>query len=630
MPNGFFGRLLEVDLSAGSFTPLEVPAAWYREFLGGSGLAARLLLPELGPGTDPLAPETPVAVIAGLLTGLPVATACKVAVCGLSPLTGIWNEAVGGGHWPSALRGSGFDGLVLRGQAPAPVYLVLDDEGPRLLPATDLWGRDTFEVAELLGQRHGAKARVASIGPAGEHGVRYASLMLDGRTARAVGRGGMGAVLGAKRLKAIVALGRQQPEVHDRDALRKLLVDVAAPLRRNASVLHEFGTAGGVEAVEFWGDLPVQNWQGGAWKEGASKTCGQAYLPRALDRHHACANCPLRCSKLIRLDEGPHAPLAGHGPEYETLAGFGANCLNDDPDVIMAANEACNRLGLDTISAAAMVAFALEARERGLLSEADGDGLSLQWGDAASILGLLPRIARREGLGDLLAEGSRIVAQRLGGLAPELAVETKGLEFPLHDPRAFPSMAVHYATENRGACHLNGLTYFVGRGLAVPELGITEAVEPTDSEGKVQLARTMQDFLGLFNPLGLCKFLFLGKVGPVEVARWVTAATGWSDVDAAELQRLGERQFNLKRLFNVRLGVSRKDDTLPPRLLSHGRPSGKSAGVLPHLGEQLHHYYRQRGWSPEGIPLPETLARCGLSELAALPLPHPTSAPWPR
>ena len=625
MPNGFFGELLAVDLTTGALARQPVPPKWYRQFLGGSGLAARLLLPELSPGLDPLAPEAPLALVAGLLTGLPVATACKLSVCGLSPLTGIWNEATGGGHFPAALRGCGVDGLVLRGQARSPVYLLLDESGGRLLPADDLWGQDTFVTAELLEERHGRGARVACIGPAGEHGVRFAALMLDGRIARAVGRGGTGAVFGAKRLKAIVAVGKRQPEVHDRETLRRLLVEAAAPLRANAPGLHQYGTPGAVEAVEFWGDLPIKNWQLGSWKEGASKTCGQAYLPRTLDRHHACANCPLRCSKLIRLDVGPHAPLAGHGPEYETVAGFGANCLNDDPDVILAANEACNRLGLDTISAAAMVAFALEARERGVLGPEEAGGLSLRWGDPATILGLLPQIAHRQGVGDLLAEGSRRAAARLGGPATELAIETKGLEYAFHDPRAFPSMAVHYATANRGACHLDGLTYFIGRGVTAPELGFAEPLEPSDPADQARLARTMQDFLGLFNPLGLCKFLFLGKVGPTLVARWLAAATGWQ-VAPDELARLGERQFQLKRLINVRLGVSRQDDRLPRRLANHPRPDGKAAGVLPDLEAQLRAYYAQRGWSPEGVPLPETLSRLGLAELATTPIPGESPA----
>ncbi|MBM4319665.1 MAG: aldehyde ferredoxin oxidoreductase family protein [Deltaproteobacteria bacterium] len=629
MADGFHGRLLRVDLGTGTSEELVVPAEWYRRFLGGSGLAARLLFDELerGRGRDPCAAESTICVVAGLLTGLPVAAACKLSVCGRSPLTGIWNEATAGGHFPAGLRATGFDGLLLTGEAPSPAYLLLDGRRAELCDAGDLWGLDTFAVEEQLAERHGPGARVACIGPAGERQVRFAALMLDGRSARAAGRGGMGAVFGAKRLKAIVVRGKERPAVHDPAGLRALLGEQAEPLRALVPSLHDFGTGGGVEAVEFWGDLPIRNWQLGSWKEGAKKTCAQHYLPLTLERHHACHACPLRCSKLVRLQEGPYAGLHGHGPEYETIAGFGSNCENDDFSVIMAANDYCNRMGLDTISASALVAFAMEAGERGLLTPADTAGLPLAWGDPATILGLLELTAERRAIGDLLAEGVRRAAARLGNNAEELAVHTKGMEYPLHDPRAFTSMAVHYATANRGACHLDGLTYFVGRGVPVPDLGYTEPQEPADEAGKALRAGEMQNYLNLFNPLGLCKFLFLARVGPRLISRWLQLATGW-ETSPEELLQAGERQVQLKRLINVRLGISRKDDTLPPRLLSHARPDGRSAGQLPHLGAQLNEYYRLRGWTPEGIPTPATLERHGLAELAdGLPVGWGRAAP---
>ncbi len=621
MSAGFHARLLSVDLSTGDIGEQAVPPEWYRTFLGGSGLAARLLYGELTPQLEPLAPEAPLAFVAGLLAGLPCATACKVCVCGKSPLTGIWNEATAGGLWPAALRATGYDGIVVRGAASQPTVLVVEGRQARLEPAGDLWGQDTFATHDALVERHGAKARVASIGPAGEAKVRFASIMMDGRVARAAGRGGMGAVMGSKLLKAVVVRGKTPPEAHDLPGLKALNRGEWPEIRANAKGLRDFGTSGGVEAVEFWGDLPIKNWQLGSFTEGARKTTAQTYFPEVLDRHRACSSCPIRCAKDVHVRQGPHAGDKGHGPEYETLAGFGANCLNDDPHVIIAANDLCNRNGLDTISASGLVAFALEACERGLVGPGDAEGLSLAWGDADSILGLLDQITHRRALGDVLAEGARLAAERLGGNAVEFAVHTKGMEYPLHDPRAFVSMAVHYATTHRGACHLDGLTYFLGRGIPLPDMGYTEPPDPASQDGKAKIAYDLQNFLGLHNPLGLCKFLFLARVGPSGLARWIGYVTGW-DVDQAELLRTGERLAQLKRLINVRLGISRKDDTLPPRLASHARPTGRSAGQLPHIGRMLHEYYQLRGWTPEGIPTAETLEAFDLGDLGpAAPLP---------
>ena len=611
MGSGFHGKLLEVDLNTGAFKDSLIPEAFYRAYLGGSGLAAHLLYDELDPAIDPLDPANPMMVITGLLTGTVVPTACKVSVCGRSPLTGIWGEATGGGHWPTHLRLTGYDGIIFRGRAKGPVYLLLDGAQVALHSADELWGQDTFTVNDRLKERHGRNVHVASIGVAGEKLVRFAGLMLDGRNARSAARSGLGALMGSKNLKAIVVRGSSRLSIFDDQGIKDEVRAKNPFIRKNAAGLRNFGTGGGVEAVEFWGDLPIKNWQLGSWKEGASKICAQTYLPKTLDRHYSCASCPIRCSKRVKLEEGPYAGVRSNVPQYETLAGFGSNLLCDDPDVIMAANEYCNLVGMDTISASGVVAFALEAYERGILNAEDTGGLALDWSKGESIMGLLELIAERRLVGDLLAEGVALAAARLGQNSEEFAIHTKGMEYALHDPRAFTSMAVHYATANRGACHLDGLTYFLGRGIPLEDMGYTAPQDPGSNDGKAQITYDMQNFLEVFNPLGLCKFLFLGRIGPKSIAQWLSRITGW-EIDQEELLKLGERLVNLKRMYNVKLGVSRKDDVLPPRLAAQARPDGRSAGQLPHLGKMLHEYYQLRGWDPEGVPTVETLKRLGL------------------
>ncbi len=611
MTYGWWGRLLEIDLTRRNFWEREIPPEEMRLYAGGSGLAASVLFREFN-GSDPLSPDNPLVFMPGLLTGTLVPAASRTTVCSRSPLTGIWDESNVGGYWGAELKSAGWDGIIVRGKADCPYYLYISDDEVEFRDAGHLWGKDTFESEEGLKAETDPKAKVAAIGPAGEKQVLVAGIMFDGRLGRAAGRGGLGAVMGAKNLKAIAVRGTRRVPIHDAAGLKALLKQEIPIIREKTAGMTQFGTAGGVLAVEAWGDLPIKNWRLGSWEEGAKKTTGQTWLPKTLESHHSCYGCPIRCSKLIKLDSGPYAGIRGHFPEYETLAGFGANCLNDDAEVIMAANDLCNRYGLDTISTSAAVAFAMELYEKGIITKEDTDGLEVTWGSAEAILTLIRQIAEKEGFGLTLGKGTRNAALEIGQNAIEYSIQTKGLEFAFHDPRAFTSMAANYATENRGACHLGALTYFLGRGIQVPDLGYTEPPDVLSNDGKGKIAYDMQNYMSIFNPMGLCKFLFLASVGPTQIAGWVRAVTGW-DMTPDEIMKLGERVFNLKRMYNVRLGISRKDDTLPPRLLTHARPSGKSQGSLPHLGKMLDEYYKLRGWSEEGIPTRATLEVLGLT-----------------
>ncbi len=612
-----------------------------RRYLGGSGLAARMLYEELDPAIGPLAPESPLAFVNGLLTGTPVICCNKVCVCARSPLTGIWGEARAGGFFGAELARTGIGGIVFRGQASEPVYLWIHDGQAELRPAKHVWGRDTFESAEMLRAETDPKAQVGAIGPAGERLVRFACVMFGGREARAAGRTGMGAVMGAKRLKAIVVRGTGSVEVARLDELRAAMRAENPKARDDAGRLREFGTAGGVPFVEAAGDLPIKNWQLGSWEEGAKKIAPQTSFPRTLAGHYACFACPIRCGKRIRIPDGPHAGLEGHAPEYETTAGFGPLVLNDDPDAIAAANELCNRYGLDTISASGAIAFAFEAAERGLLSAewaavpnrsvgsvgsvgSDGsDGSSRSappgpaWGDGEAILSLVHQIARREGIGKLLGEGVRRAAEALGGEAASFAIHTKGLEYPFHDPRAFISMAADYATGSRGACHMESFSYMQGFGAPMPDFGIERgSVEPHEHEGAARLAVLTQNLMTVYDALGMCKFVSRNGTGPTKLAHWLSLATGW-DVSAEELMAAGERLFNLKRAYSLRCGIRREDDRLPDRFLHLDRKTGGAAGSLPDMARLLPEYYALRGWDEQGFPTADTLRRLGLDDVAA-------------
>ncbi len=615
---GANGVLFDVDLTERTVERVPMDPEDVRRFGGGSGVACAMMMRERDPATiDPMGPENTMYFIVGTLvsTGAPVTP--KLLVSARSPLTGIWGEAAGGGTFPALLKNCGIDGFIVRGVASSPVYFVVDEDGLTIHDADDVWGLDTFETHDLLLARHGKRGRACSIGPAGERGVRFASIMLDGEDARAAGRCGMGTVMGSKNLKAVYASGRKKPELFDRPALKASVKEERADILAATKGLTDWSTAGGVEAVEYHGDLPVKNWQLGSWKEGAQKIAGQTFMTKFPTKHGTCNLCPVRCHKRVDIDppEEGRKPKYSHGPEYETLAGFGSNLLIDRPEDIILGNQIANRLGMDTISAAGVIGFAFEMYDRGLITDQDTNGLALTWGSGEALTTLLTRIGNRDGdLATLLGEGSKRAAASFGGEAHKYTIEVKGLELPYHDPRAHVSMAPNYATASRGACHLDSLTYFIGRGVPAPDLGYTEPFKDHDSNKEMaELCYTAQNYLAMFNPLGLCKFLFLGRAGPTLLAHWLNLATGL-EMDRDGFMETGERILQLKRLYSVRCGVTKKDDTLPHRLLNEAQPDGMAAGVLPNLDLMLTELYRLRGWDDDGIPTAETVERFGLQE----------------
>lgn len=619
----YAGKLLRIDLTDSHWREEEIADEIVRNYLLGSGLAAKLYYDEMDPSIAPLDADNPLYVFNGLLTGTFSPAGCRSSWCGRSPLTGIWNEANMGGHWGAELRFSGHDGLVFTGRAEKPVYLWVN--GPagqvEIRSAEHLWGKDHFEAVELLRADTDPKAQVASVGPAGENGVRFAGVTSGPRGhERLAGRGGMGCLMGSKNLKAIVVRGQKKPQYHDLQAFREFVKATNASIKESTIGMSQFGTSGGMVGAEQYGDLALSNWRLGNW-EGAERISGQRIHEAIWVRHTFCFSCPIGCGKEVEVKDGPYAGVhaspeqsrRAHGPEYETLAGFGGNLLNDDLESIARINEMCNAYSLDTISTSGVIAFAMEAYEKGLLPPAQADGLDLTWGNAEAITVLVEKIARREGIGDLLADGVRAAAKKLGQGAGAFAVHVKGMEVPYHDPRAFVSMAVNYATAARGACHLESLSYWNGWGLILPDLGPSEVLDRlTSSPEQAKLAYDFQNYVSVYNPLGLCKFIIKGKVGPETTVELVNRALGW-DWTARDLLRMGDKLFQLKRLINVRLGVAAADDRLPRRFLTEPRPTGSAAGVLPDLGAMLPVYYKLRGWTADGMPGEEKLVELGLA-----------------
>lgn len=611
MPYSYAGKLLRVDLSTGRWHVEEIDGAKVQEFLLGGGLAAKIYYDETDPVREALDPDSSLILMAGLLSGTIVPTSCRVCLCGRSPLTGIWNESTVGGYWAAQLRAADYDGIVVTGSAPEPVYLWVSDNSVEIRAASHLWGLDTYATAAGVREETDPKAQVASIGVAGERLARVASVMVGGKDARAAGRGGMGALMGSKHLKAIAVRGNSSREYYDRKGLLDSVRSANRVIKESSLGMTQFGTSGGIVTTEKVGSLAIQNWRLGSWAEGAPKITGERMTETILTGNYRCHACPIGCGREIEIKEGPYAGLKGAGPEYETIIGFGPLCLNDDLESIAAMNDLCNRYGLDTISTSGTVAFAMEAWEKGLLTSEDTGSLDLSWGNIEGMMGLIDLIARREGLGDLLADGTRAAAERLGRNSIEFAVQVKGLELPYHDPRAFTSMALGYATANRGGDHLETMTYWHEYGKQWPDMGYVDPPDRLVSEGKAQMVYDFQNFMGVFNGLGLCKFIAKGGVGPQLLADWVNLALGWHWT-VEDILSVGERLFNLKRLINVRWGISRKDDMLPPRMFAHARPSGSAEGNLPHLGKMLHEYYSLRGWSEEGIPTEAKLKELGL------------------
>ncbi|MGO9570863.1 MAG: aldehyde ferredoxin oxidoreductase family protein [Desulfomonilaceae bacterium] len=603
------GFILSVDLTTRSIESHPEDEPLLEKFIGGSGYGAFLLAQTLPHPPKPLDPASPLIFAAGPLTGTQVPTSGRHTIIARSPLTGLWGEASVGGTWGRELRRAGLLAIVLTGRADRPVYLWVSPQGVELRPAEHIWGKECQESDELLRAETDARAVVATIGPAGERLIPLAGIFTDGSHARVAARCGLGAVAGSKNLKAVVVRGLGKATVRNAGALKQSIKPLAENYRNVAKPLGRFGTPNLVYPCSEVGTMPFQNWRKGKW-DGADKINGQELNRRFHKGQYHCAGCPIGCGRIIELD----GQEVG-GPEYETLALFGGSCLIDDLEALCRLNRRCNQLGIDTMEAGSLVALAMELFERGRLTREDTDGLELTWGNASAAAHLVEQMGRGEGLGGLLCQGMNVVIEQLGPLAREFAVQVKGLAAAAHDPRAYNSIGLGYATSPKGACHLQSFSHVFERNLAMPEWGFNEPLDRLAVEGKAELVVRSQHLMALFDSLAICKFSVFAGVSPSILCQWLKAVTGW-DSDSEELERCGERIFNLKRLYNNHLGISRKDDILPGRFLTHKRGEGGTVKNLPPLNIMLSDYYELRGWDELGIPRSEKLAEMGLSEWA--------------
>jgi len=607
---GIFYRILEVDLSARKTEIVEYGEETLRKYFGGSGLACSILFKRFDFEVDAFHPDSPLIFMTGLFTGVPVPCGCRISVCAKSPLRH-WGEANAGGYWGPELKFTGFDGLVITGRAAEPSYLWITSQGAEIRSAAPLWGKGTFETAEKLLEQTDPKARVAAIGPAGENRCFMAAIVTGGPEARVMARTGPGAVMGAKNLKAVVVRGEKKLTFYDQKIIEEATRSFI-PNLQYVEGLRKFGTAALIESKEAVGALPIKNYLLSHW-EGAKKISGPTMVASYLDKHYGCFSCPIRCGKDVKVSEGPYAGLVGHGPEYESLSALGSLLFNDDLKSIINLNYLCNDLGLDTMSTGISVGFAIESFTRGFLK--DADGLDLQWGNTRAVASLIERMARRQGLGALFADGVEKAAKILGGETESFALHSKGLEISQTNPTPTVSLALSWATSNRGACHLEGLSHQVEGGVPVPEMGYVKAMDGTSGEGKGKMTALMQNYMAVFNALGLCKFLFFARIPHEMLCHWIKGLSGWN-LTSADLMKIGDRLYNLKRAYNVLMGVTRDRDTMPRRILEILRP-GKPVSE----GEKLFldmrkDYYEFRGWDEKGIPKREKLISLGLEEAA--------------
>lgn len=611
---GYHGKIGVIDLTSRKVEEKELTPSEARKFIGGSGLGAYYLASgSKQVGLDPYSPENPLIITVGPYTDTSVPCSGRHAVVTRSPLTGIFAESDIGGSWGVTFKRTGHDGLIVKGAADSPVYILVEEDTITIHDAGQYWGQDTFRTYEELKKATGGE--VTCIGPAGEKLVRYASIMSDGKDARAAGRCGVGAVMGSKKLKAIVAKGNKRMAVADREALLRSVKSLIPQIRQGNAGMTRFGTSGGVITHESYGNFPLQNWLLGRWPEGVAKISGPRMEQTILVGRYYCKGCVIGCGRKIFIKEGKYAGVEGAGPEYETLGCLGGMCLIDDLEAIAYANELCNRYGIDTISTGNAIAFAMEAFEKGLINERDTGGIKLNWGNAEAMIEMVRQIGERVGLGKLLGEGVKRAAEAIGGLAWEFAHHVKGLEFPAHDPRAFNGVALAYATSNRGACHLQAFTHPFERVVKIPELGYEEPHNRLAVEGKGEFVAKLQNLMSMVDSLKICKFVFNGGIQVSHLTSWLNSITGW-DMSPEEFMETGERLFTLKRMFNVRYcGISRKDDTLPPRSLTHKRRGEGVTVNLPPLGRMLSEYYEYRGWDEMGIPTREKLETLGIADL---------------
>lgn len=618
---GFHNRVAWIDLTSGQIEAKPLDEQDVREFVGGSNLAASILAKLIDADTDPLGPENPLIFMTGPFTATRAPSGSRHTIVSLSPQTGIFAESNSGGSMGWHLKRAGWDGLVITGAASEPKTIVIDQDEISLSPADELWGQDVFSADEALkAQVDDKRAVTALIGPGGENQVLYASVSHDGRHTRSAGRCGMGAVMGSKKLKAVVVTSRgsQKVPVADPERLKAVIKEKLPVMKDRLAAFSGLGTTGGVLNYHKMGNLPIKNWQLAQAPELAEKTTGTVMAETHNVGRTGCKGCPVQCARLSECKEGPFATDGvSEGPEYETLAGFGTLLMNDNLDAIVKANELCNNWGLDTISTAATIAWAIECAEKGALTEDQLDGLELDWGKMDTVMELIRRIAFQEGdLARTLGLGVARASEIIGRNAAEYAIHVKGLEFPMHDPRFSWGHAISYQTANRGSCHLSTVSHMYEIAVTLPELGHDEPLPHREESHKPALVFNLQNLMNLQDSLIACRFSMLNNAVRIsDWLEWYNTIMG-TELSVDEFMTLGARGFNLKRMINNMRGVSRKDDIMPPRMRTLKKQGGDIDFPVPPYLPMLSAYYDLRGWTEEGLVSGKNIEELGLARFA--------------
>ena len=612
---GSHGELLRVNLSSSSITRENVPQELFDKYLAGAGMATHYLYHEVPKGVDPLGPQNELIAMTGALTGTVAPSTGRFNWVFKSPLTGIWAQSNSAGFWGVEFKKTGFDGIIFQGVSPAPVYLVIEEDRAELRDATHLWGKNVVDTTRLIKEELGDQYDVVCIGTGGENLVRYASIMNN--LHRAAGRCGGGAVMGSKRLKAVAVYGKKQIKIADRSAFSTVSKKQFELLDQSMVkvAMETFGTNTVIDMVNAKGGFPTRNWQTGMFPQ-LEEINAQALSEKVLVESKGCFACPLRCARVSAIRTGKYAGSQGEGPEYESVGTFGGQCMVDDLEAITQAHYLCNDYGLDSISAGSSIAFAMECYEKGILTKGDTDGLEVSFGNADVMIELVHKIARREGFGNLLAEGTRRMAEKLNKGSEKFAMQVKGLELPAYDSRAVQITGLAYAVANRGGDHITayiqGPTFLDIPFLVIPDSKINDPLVADPNE--VHVLVNLENMLSALDTLGACKFMGL-CVASEEWVQLVEHCLGRT-FTYDDMMKLGETAVNLARVFNAREGITRADDTLPPRLLEEPLPEGPAAGkVNENLSAMLDKYYELRGWDKgTGKPTPEKLKELGLDE----------------
>jgi aldehyde:ferredoxin oxidoreductase len=601
---GYTGRLLTVDLGSGAIGELPLTEDRAEQFLGGRGLATDLLYRRLPPRTTAYDEANDLLILTGPAAGTAFPTGSRLAVSCVSPLTGTLSTGYMGGHWAPELKYAGWDGILVTGRAEQPTALIIQDRQARLVDAAAQWGMDTLQTQAALAEIHGGALKTMCIGPAGENLVRFAAIAHEQHL---VGRGGAGAVMGHKRLKAICVSGSggvQVAAAPDRFQERMHLMQRRLQQDPIALRFRQIGTASGIPKKNRIGALPTRNFQSGVFDRASEY--GPEPLKTLIRRYESCAQCPISCGSVIEFEYGGQT-IVSERLEHESHWSLGPLCEIGDLKATLKANDTCDRLGMDTISAGVTIAFAMEARQNGLLG--DLDGLELTWGNPALLELLLQRIARREGIGELLADGVRLAAGRLGQGSQHYAMHIKGLELPAFEPRAFTGMGLNFATAARGADHNRAFT------IAAEFYGILGDLDRFEHRGKAQMVKDLQDYSAVIDSIIACMFTIDFSTDVELFCEAIHLITGMS-LDRSEYYRIGERINNLERLFNLRQGMGYQDDSLPPRIrLEAALSAGERATALD-ISDMLREYYALRDWNEYGVPTQERLAALGLSSTA--------------